>query len=77
MIKHDEDGHTEIIGEYRRSVMKNRFRVKYLSLLIVFLFVFILPGCTSDLQSINTNTPNEKTNVVVSGNLKVHFINVG
>ena len=57
--------------------MISRFKVKYLSLLIVFLFIFILPGCTSDLQSITTNTPNEKANVVVSGNLKVHFINVG
>jgi competence protein ComEC len=77
MIIHDEYNHTKINGEYRRSVMKSRFRVKYLSLLIVFLFIFILPGCTSDLQSINTNTPNEKANVVVSGNLKIHFINVG
>jgi competence protein ComEC len=57
--------------------MKNRFKVKYLSLLIVFLFVFVLSGCTSDIQSTSTNIPNEKEKVVVSGKLKVHFIDVG
>jgi competence protein ComEC len=57
--------------------MKNRCKAKYLSLLIVFLFVFVLSGCTSDIQSTNTNIPNEKENVVVSGKLKVHFIDVG
>ena len=57
--------------------MKNRFKVKYLSLLIVFLFTFVLSGCTSDIQSTNTNMPNEKENIVVSGKLKVHFIDVG
>jgi hypothetical protein len=77
MIIHDEYHYVKISEEYRRIVMKNRFKVKYLSLLIVFLFVFVLPGCTSDIQSTNTNIPNEKENVVVSGNLKVHFIDVG
>lgn len=57
--------------------MKNRFKAKYLSLLIVFLLTFVLSGCTSDIQSTNTNMPNEKENIVVSGKLKVHFIDVG
>ena len=57
--------------------MKKRFKVKYLSLLIVFLFAFVLPGCTSDIQNPSTSIPSEKEDVVVSGKLKVHFIDVG
>lgn len=91
-----------------------RFKIKHISFLILFLFVFILSGCDSvgdnitsavndkisnNMQQVTksaedsniaektTKTTNdngaitqeviEKTSLPVSGNLKVHFINVG
>ncbi len=40
--------------------MKKGFRIKYLSFLIVFLFIFVLSGCASNIEITTTNVTKEK-----------------
>lgn len=40
--------------------MKRKFKIKSLSFLVVFLFIFILTGCDSNIQITTNNTAKEK-----------------
>lgn len=83
--------------------MKKNLKIKYLSFLIIFSFIFVLCGCASIMQVNNTVIAKEKSeiskddqkviskaenieviqnieennNLLLNGNLKIHFINVG
>lgn len=43
--------------------MKKKFGIKYLSFLMIFLFVFVLSGCVSNIKITTTNLPKEKPQV--------------
>ena len=40
-----------------------RFKIKYISFLILFLFVFLLSGCASNTRDNTTSVANEKIQV--------------
>lgn len=44
--------------------MKKKFRIKYLSFLIMCLFVFVISGCATNIKDTSTNEGNTISNVV-------------
>ena len=79
--------------KFKEAFMKKRFNFRNFSFLIVFLFTFILSGCSGNIEITTTDLSKEKpqvssntenvlaqdknTSVSLKENLKIHFIDVG